>query len=356
MAKHALISKLKQRWYSARKHSHASHTKGFTLLELLIVTIIAAGIVAGLLSIVTQLLEADLREASRNDTQREMRLALDFIANEVQEAVYVYDPACLAGATGTSQGQACYGILPYLPASLTSTSNMPVLAFWKQQPLPQVLKNQCSSASPPANVPCLNANSYSLVVYSLNNDNSSNTWRGQARITRYALTQFDQNGAANAGYVDPGQYNNFASWPFAVDSSTGTVINPQSSPPTGAAQVLVDFVDDGAGMDINAAIPGPTLPDPLATDENTLCPNPNAPTTFAYRLSPNLPTGNFASKPRSFYACISSSNSTGANKDVILFVRGNAYRRPAINTVRGFLPTVETRVLSRGVLQRNPDE
>jgi prepilin-type N-terminal cleavage/methylation domain-containing protein len=351
MAKQALIGKLKRRWYSSRQHSSLNKTKGFTLLELLIVTIIAGGIISGLLYMVIELLGADQREASRTETQREMRLALDYIANEVQSSVYIYDSQCIAG-NGAAQGQACHGILNYLPASVrASTNNMPVIAFWKQQPIPQVLKDRCSSSSPPANVPCITANSYSLVVYSLSNSNTGNTWKGKARITRYALTQFDQNGNASAGYVDPAQYNNFDSWPFAVDSTTGTVINPQSSAPNGSAQVLVDFVDDGTGATAMYQQLGQTISVGTSTD---LCPNPN-PSDLAYTVSPPTPSGNFAGKPRSFYACISTGNSTGANRDVILFVRGNAYGRPAISTNQTFLPTLETRVLSRGVLQRNPD-
>jgi hypothetical protein len=68
---------------------------------------------------------------------------------------------------------------------------------------------------------------------------------------------------------------------------------------------------------------------------------------------------------RGFFACISvrllQNNSTGqqeevdtgVNQDTILYVRGNAKGRPGI-IGDNFLPSLETRVLSRGVLTKRP--
>lgn len=347
MAKQLLFQTL---WRLGKRHQSGRSlaSGGFTLLELLIVTIIAGGIVSGLMYMVIELLGADQREASRTDTQREMRLAMDYIVNEVQESVYVYEGECIQG-DGSPAGDRCHGILNYLPGSLQSNRSVPVLAFWKQQPLPQTVRQACSAGNAAANVPCISAHSYALIVYSLSTEDPSNIWDGKARITRYALTQFQQDGTPNTGYADPGQFNNFDTWPYAVDPDTQVTFNAQNGTPAGSAQVLTDYVDDGTG----AALLTPAIP----TGNSNLCPNRNL-TNLDYEVSPSptaLASTEFNGRPRSFFACISTGDGIGENREVILFLRGNAYGRPGIASEKGFLPTLETRVLSRGVLQRSPN-
>lgn len=361
MAKPSLVSKFRQFWHTYRKHTVRDRQKGFTLLELLVVTLIAGGIVSGLTYIVVELLTADQREASRTETQQDMQAAMDYISNELREAVYVYKGECLqTGGDGTVGG--CPGLIPYLPASVSSQS-VPVIAFWKQEPLPDAVRNQCAASNGVLQVggqavPCLTAHSYSLVVYSLSKENTSNNWRGRARITRYALTEFTNAGQRNSGYVNPGVYNNFESWPFGTDpAGGGAIVNLQNivtpgGRPTGTPVVLTDFVDDGSGAQ---AIGLPGTPS---------CPNLGT----SYSASPtntSLSSLGFANV-RSFYACVSINTSTASgvttsstprdeNRDMILFLRGNAYGKAGIVDDRGFLPTLETRVLSRGVLDRTPN-
>ncbi|NEQ25006.1 MAG: type II secretion system protein, partial [Microcoleus sp. SIO2G3] len=95
-----------------RKHRQ----KGFTLVELLVVTLIAGGIVSALMLLVVELLTADQRDASRNATQQDMQRSLDYISTELRDAIFVYSGDCLYGT-----GPACSGrppVLNYLPASL----------------------------------------------------------------------------------------------------------------------------------------------------------------------------------------------------------------------------------------------
>jgi hypothetical protein len=95
----------------------------------------------------------------------------------------------------------------------------------------------------------------------------------------------------------------------------------------------------------------------------TTCPG-----TDLYSQSPTDGTLNSTagfSGVRGFFACISirppiQSNGagqrevdTGVNQDTILYVRGNADGRPGI-IGDAFLPSLETRVLSRGVLTKRP--
>lgn len=355
MKKPSFFNQLKRFWYSHSKRSAKQKNSGFTLLELLIVTLIAGGIVAGLTYFVVELLSADQRESSLTETQQDMQRSLDFMASELREAVYVYSGECLR--SGGDPALQCPGLVDYLPVGV-STNSVPVLAFWKQEPIPSTLREQCrnSTRSNPLRVegifvPCLTAHSYALIVYSLSKENTNGTWKGLARITRTVLSEYTQAGARNQGYVNPGVSSIFNTWPFGPPPSgtTGASVNLQAfATPAGRPNVtptvLVDYVDDGTGVTQSAA-----------------CPNNPATTQADYSISPTTAELSRLGFPgvRSFYACVSQDLTAGStpadqNREVILFVRGNAFGKPGILAQRGFLPTLETRVLSRGVLERIP--
>jgi prepilin-type N-terminal cleavage/methylation domain-containing protein len=346
MARRFLLSRLKRLLTVQAKSIPAKQSnRGFTLLELLVVAAIAGGLVSGLMFIVVQLMQADQRESSRTETQREMQLAMDYISNELREAVFVYT------------GDYLPTLQQYIPVSLSTGGSVPVLAFWKYDPFPDAVKDACVRATPPAGVGCMAGQSYALVVYSLvqapNPRPANSPWRGKARITRYTLTQFQGNSlTVTPGYVNPSDEGNFATWPWLG----GT--NLQASRPTataGTVNTLVDFVD------------GQTDP-PL--DTPVRCPgNDPANPIKPYTLSP--PDSMLNSLPRSFYACVSSSLPTGTGastqnlqtvgsyQDVVLYLRGSAVGRPGIPASlparsAELLPTLETRVMLRGVLTREP--
>jgi hypothetical protein len=332
---------------------------------------ISSGIIAGLMYIVVELMSTDQRESSRSETQREMQMALDYMSTELREAVFVYtaDNLSCAGPTGDG-APPCSPLTAYLPASV-STNSVPILAFWKQQPFPSNVpaassRGQCFGNAPPPGISCLTGNSYALVVYSLSKANPNNIWSSNARITRYALTEFNSQGALNQGYVNPGAYNGnpFASWPVFQDEQDKTLKNIQNAAtksgrppgrPQGNPVTLVDFVDTQAR---NVGGKG-------GAGEATACP-----TLTDYALTPSAKTlagagfGTEANPIRSFYACISVSPTLLAgqrianpseNQEVILHLQGNGNGRPGILKDE-LLSALETRVLSRGVLTRRPPE
>jgi hypothetical protein len=324
------------------------------LIELLVVTAIAAGLISGLMFLVVQLMETDQREASRSETQREMQMALDYISAEVREAVYVYSGVQLKKLVDKS----------YLPTSVTNDNSVPILAFWRQYEFPDVVRNFCrtNAGNLPANVTarqgisCEAGATYALVVYSVRP--RVNNWTGEAQLTRYALTEFKSSWAAsnkpeiNRGYVNPGAFSNFAIWPLREIKSDGTDgENLQSNAltdrynggrptgrPDGRADVLVDFVALGSG----------TM-------------SPSCPTNYV--ISPD----GAATSGRGFYACLRprvnegtvTGLSAGENQEIILFLQGSVSGRPGYTTALGNrmadkLPTLETRVLARGILRRIP--
>jgi prepilin-type N-terminal cleavage/methylation domain-containing protein len=347
------------------RRSHRSTNQGFTLTELLVAMMIAGGIISGLMYLVLELMTADQRESARTTTQQEMQMAMDYIGAELREAIYVYEGACLNSAgegnlnAPDTQPAFCPGLYEHLPASITPTNNSyPIIAFWKQQQLPSTVRQACTNGNALDGTPCASASSYALVVYSLSIDNPGRTWDGRARITRYMLSEFSSGGSRNQGYVNPAAFqNNFKSWPFYRDVQTegasagSTPTNRQGgqrpSATGGNPSVLVDFVDDGAGA--------------VADGINTaaICPNYGS---SALEFGDYVPTfdaasfsGTIATAP-GFYACVSINNDATRNREVILYVRGNAAGRPGVqrNAVAAFMPTLETRVLSRPVLSKSP--
>lgn len=312
-----------------RTQQNKKADKGFTLIELLIVVLIAGGIISGLMFMVVELLTADQKEASKNQTQQEMQMAMDYISAELREAVYVYDQTCLSDTANGSAGDEnyCPGLYNHIPADLHDTDTTPILAFWKQEQLPTEVRTACGGGTAIDDTPCIAGHAYSLIVYST--DTSDNAkWDGKSRITRYSLDKYTVSGtsyAETAGYVDPSAYGNvFRSWPYYQGIGDTAPVNKQTGTLTaGTDDVLVDFVDD------------------TALDAATTCPTD-------YNFSTNgAITG--------FYGCVSAEDRTDQNRDVILSLRGNAYGRPAINGEAAFLPTIDTHVLSRPVLSKSPD-
>ncbi|WP_088890936.1 prepilin-type N-terminal cleavage/methylation domain-containing protein [Leptolyngbya ohadii] len=361
MVRSSLLSRLKRLLAAQANVRHSKFNRaqstskqstwGFTLIEVLVVAAIAGGLVTGLMFIVVQLMQADQRESARTETQREMQLAMDYVSDELREAVFVYT------------GDYLPTLAQYLPDTLTAGDSVPVVAFWRQQAFPETVRTACASASPPAGVGCMSGQSYSLVVYSLTRNPSprpaGSPWRGGARITRYALTQFQGNSTTvTPGYVNPGDQGNFVNWPFFSGTNLQTARGGRPTATAGTVNTLVDFVDR------EQATPA------------VRCPGDNpAVARKPYSISP--PDGMLdtafgaGNRLRSFYACVSSSRAegtgtslqnlqtTGSYQDVLLYLRGSAVGRPGIPTApisrsAELLPTLETRIMLQGVLTREP--
>ncbi|NEQ99965.1 MAG: hypothetical protein F6K30_25240, partial [Cyanothece sp. SIO2G6] len=213
-----------------------------------------------------------------------------------------------------------------LPESLSTGGSTPILAFWKQEPLQTAIRDACGNGSEIAGTPCIAGHAYALVVYSTDTGDSD-IWDGRSRITRYELNKYTVGAGAYAetgGFVDPSSYGNeFRSWPYYQGTGDSQLANKQADRPGGTSDVLVDFVDDQAR-------------------------SPSCPNGYGYSVPELQLTG--------FYGCVSDDDATDSNRDVILYLRGNAYGRPAIGSENAFLPIIETHVLSRPVLNKTTAE
>jgi prepilin-type N-terminal cleavage/methylation domain-containing protein len=345
---------------------------GFTLIELLVALIVGSIITILVLGFTVQLMTNNQREAARSDTQREVQAALDYINRDVREAVYVYDGECLrnpgrkSSAIPATIENTCPGILSYLPGGLNTANNLPVLAFWRLDDLPDTLLANCRANAAAiaggtagvaiANVPCSSRKMYTLVVYSLNNNNpvgagGTTTWRGRTRITRYTLPQFTEAGATTetAGWFSP-LARSFPDWPRNPRPPEGQPALPApglAANLAGNNQVLVDFIDDRTADTSDAG-------DPAA------CPNVNG--TSVNQSGGFYPTPDQAANPyaattisrRTFYACVRGADAASLNQEVIVRIQGNAAGQPGIPANINSLPiTMETRILTRGVLGKS---
>jgi prepilin-type N-terminal cleavage/methylation domain-containing protein len=339
---------------------------GFTLIELLVALIISIIITGLLLFSTVRLMAANQREASRSDTQREIQAALDYISRDLREAVYVYDGECLrVNGAKTPPGLApggnntCPGILSYLPAQLNDATNLPVLAFWRVDPLPPPLQTSCrasarqivagTAAAGLQDAPCGSGKMYTLVVYSINRANAGGVWQGRARITRYTLPQYTFSGAQalqpTPGWTNP-LVTGFVNWPR--DPVTNTLPAGRASNIQGNNQVLVDFVDDENN-------------DGAAAGAAAVCPvvNGTNPEQFGgFYVSPAQGGGLYNAAAdlsrRAFYACVRGGDAASLNQEVIVRIRGTTAGQVGIPINNQGVPiTMETRTLIRGVLGKN---
>jgi prepilin-type N-terminal cleavage/methylation domain-containing protein len=312
------------------------NSRGFTLIELLVTLIVGSIIVGGLLYLVIELLQVNRREEVLTRTQQDMQRALDYISRDVREAVYVY-PQPTAVVDPDTPPVATDTLLAQLTGSLP-TGAEPILAFWRFDPVDvgQITTAACTSKSAECNTLRVRQGTYSLVLYLQQQNAASDIWGGKSRILRYELSKYSniRTLQQRRGYSDPsGACNSFRYWskPPGRDSS-----NPCDSGNTGtpasSVLVLTDYVN---------------LPD-TPTAQN-LCPT-------GYTQTPAI--------PKSFHVCVSSgtatAGATGANQVVRVYLQGSVYEPNNQTAPLGFLarasslPTLESEILVRGVLDKNP--
>ena len=316
-----------------RRSRQAQHLTqcGFTLLELLVAILIGGIITSGLLFLVIEMLQVNNREERLTQAQQDMRRALDYIASDVGEAVFVYSDFTTA-----------YNLLAQLDDEPVGAT--PVLAFWRLDPLSdqEITDLDNCDSQPPANTDECEAllvrqNTYTLVVYFHQTNDNADIWEGQSRIIRYELPAYDEISnntlTRNRGYADPtvfipglatNTFNTFATWRKATGETTD-----------GNTAVLTDFVN-------------------VVNNGNASTPCPD--TTFA--RTPAAGTGF-----NSFYTCVAQpdagvANSQNLNKSLIVYLQGNAAqlgRNQVVGlTESSSLPTLESQVLIRGVIQNAP--
>ena len=135
-------------------------------------------------------MQTERKEQVKTTTEQELKTALDFIARDLEQAVYIYD------ADGINE------IRNELPKKTSSDKRkyFPVLVFWKRQYIKSGIGIETSSSNCDRQPDkCDDTFSYSLVAYYLIKDDSS-TWSNAARIGRFQISDGygDSDSAKNA--------------------------------------------------------------------------------------------------------------------------------------------------------------
>lgn len=356
-------------------------TRGFTLVELLVAALIGAILLAATAGIVVNVLRIDREESGRSEVQAELTQAVEFMQRELSEATYIY---------GDEDDNDIPDVIELLydPGWIKRPPNsIPVVAFWKYEPLP----DSCFQGDDPATGllrPKPNAipqeywdglrsrrSVFNLVVYyhrvnynTIGNPNDPAEWEGNSRITRYALQPL---GAPQAS-VDPA---------IPIDNRCATVQPFFNHDPEEGN--FLDWPDDTFGQ-----IPAQPNDDsdPVVLTSNIYSSRPNqvvaAPACeTGYDLGGGRPTSLSApgfgglgvnQSDDAFYICVRNNPGELANlpQDVFINLIGTSLQRAnsgvfrryisdvnsvSLQNISGYLHAYETRVLSRGVIGRGSD-
>jgi type II secretory pathway pseudopilin PulG len=122
---------------SPAKFDQNYQVKGMTMIELLVGTIIAFIVITPLMGMVLGLLNDDQRESAKANTEEEIQSALDYIGEDVSQALYIYVPKkqekTSSGTTITTDEIQSLIASSFLPKTGTPDNEKPVLVFWKRK-------------------------------------------------------------------------------------------------------------------------------------------------------------------------------------------------------------------------------
>ncbi|MEG4203638.1 hormogonium polysaccharide secretion pseudopilin HpsC [Microcoleus sp. Pol7_A1] len=323
--------------------------KGMTLVELLVGAIMAFLIITPMLGFVVDMLNTDRREQVKSNTEQDLQAAVDFIAQDLSQAIYIYDQVGITATTAK------------LPPPPTNTTGTPILVFWKRQqiknavPINSTVSAKTPSACPPNGSECNDTYVLSLVVYYQIRDIAPNpTWCQPSggtcptRIARYEI----RDGVKNPSSFDPTNpyYSLTDADEYAPDAAfdpSFDISKPLVNVTKGAgfkdAQVLVNYIDHSSGPTVTVNECTTALGNPMDTTGVT----PKAIPETTLRIPPAPPD-----IVNSFYACVDTSKNIAR-----VTLRGNSLRRLQTDAnydakKSAFFPTASIQVQGLGGLAK----
>jgi len=332
-----LLRLLLKSQHQRNRSGPAQTEKGMTLVELLVGSIMAFLIITPMLAFVVDMLNTDRREQVKSNTEQDVQAALDFIAQDLSQAIYIYDnnPATTSTPTTTATGIPALAGNFIPPPDATQT---PILVFWKRQILPNSLPlaagaqpNTCTQTSTGANT-CNDTYVLALVAYYEVRDTNS-IWCQPSgapcpnRIVRYQIK--DGLRDPNSTNADPsqryftgvttGQQRSPGFFPGTTTQPGFDISRPTQNVTTGAAnfgnpEVLVNYIDQS---------PGPAL---TGNECTTALGNPTDTTGVTPTAIPETSL-KIANPTNSFYACVDTARNIAR-----VTIRGNSLRRLQLNT------------------------
>ncbi|MEG3891920.1 hormogonium polysaccharide secretion pseudopilin HpsC [Microcoleus sp. Z1_A1] len=314
-----LLRLLLKSQHQRNRSGPAQTEKGMTLVELLVGAIMAFLIITPMLGFVVDMLNTDRREQVKSNTEQDLQAAVDFIAQDLSQAIYIYDNKAINGTNG---------IRSMLPAS-GNVNRIPILVFWKRQQIknsvpinPTVTARPNTCDTRPNE--CNDTYVLSLVAYYQFKETDPNSIWCQpsgvtcpTRIARYEIRDGIKNPSTLAYYTDaetttgqrkdPAFNENFdPSKPTQNVTEVGELGNPLST--ATKPEILVNYID-------NSTVNVPPLPDCKTTLGVTDPPAPAPPLTPTDLLTADGSTN-------SFYACVDTSKNIAR-----VTIRGNSLRR-----------------------------
>ena len=308
-----------------QNHSKQAQTeKGMTLVELLVGAIMAFLILTPMLGFVVDMLNTDRREQVKSNTEQDLQAAVDFIAQDLSQAIYIYDNKAINfGTVGTGATPAIRNQLP----NNGDPNRIPILVFWKRHQIKNSVPYNPTLTTRPntcVNKPedCNDTYVLSLVAYYQFKDNDA-TWCQPSggpcptRIARYEIRDGVRDPSTLTYYPDAetttGQRKDKAFNPlFEISKPTLNVtLLPAALPNSQGAQnpeVLVNYID-------NSTVNVPDPPDCKTTLGVTDPPAPAPALTQRDLLTADGSTN-------SFYACVDTSKNIAR-----VTIRGNSLRR-----------------------------
>jgi len=372
-------------------------SRGFTLIELLVSLLIASIFLLATGMIVVETMRLDREETGRTQVQAELTQAMEYIQQDLAEALYIYND------TEQPNGDGIPDVIQrlYTPGWIRQPAGaIPVVAFWKLEPIPQgCYRTQREDGTPGDQIPNLqqiregrailpvqpppgfprdrngrNADwdtlvsrrgIYTLVVYYLrrnyNNagnlaDGSTTPWEGNARIERFELRPFARQGnndcAGRSPFFveDPDPFRDgFLAWPSEQARARQIPIAGRTDGPRLTTLVSNIFSSREGSPQVAPACPqgyafGGGKPDGV---------------TFSGLGNNQNDVG--------FYVCVRQSPGADRPQDVIINITATAMERANpglfrryirnatsvdISEVSRYLLPMQTQVLARGVINR----
>lgn len=325
----SLLRLLLKSQHQRNRSGPAQTDKGMTLVELLVGAIMAFLILTPMLAFVVDMLNTDRREQVKSNTEQDIQAAVDFIAQDLSQAIYIYDNIDING--GTRGSVTVTPIKTQLPAA-NDPNKTPILVFWKRQQIKSSVPINSTIATPRTctAINCNDTYVLSLVAYYQFKDTEP-TWCQPSggdcptRIARYEIRDGVRKpdpvvGDNNLPYYNVSETNKDTQQPdpafnkdfdFSKPTEKVTVPDKLTDPESGATkpQVLVNYIDHtkdpiSSPDECQTALGKPTDPKDTTKllDEGTLKVSDGA--------------------TNSFYACVDTARNIAR-----VTIRGNSLRR-----------------------------
>ncbi len=299
--------------YKFRGSQPRKKNGGFTLIELLVGLLLALLVILPLLGLMVNMLQTDRQEQAKANSEQEIQAALDYIARDLEQAVWIYD------------GYGLNQIKAKLPQP--DSNSTPVLVFWKRQIVPNIIPTDDGGSGTDG---ADDAFVYALVAYYLTKSDpttcATNIWSCTSRISRIQLQDAvkvkdtrSRNGVTILKDAVPQDFqifnpNTFTSVEasmnaWASDSNSGSSSGGDIN--ANKPEVLIDYIDDTQTRVADLA--------PACSAMQRTTPLPDG--TPAPPDSQVVPYGP-ANMLNGFFACVDVEKTAAQ-----VFIRGNALAR-----------------------------